>query len=875
MSDPNQALRDDVRLLGAMLGDVIRATEGDAAFELIEAIRVASRAARGGDEDAGRTLLTRLASLDTPTITLVGRAFAQFLALSNIAEQAHRVRRLREDRRDGITRAGTAAHALQAVRDAGRTTDEILDVTKRLRIELVFTAHPTEINRRTVLSKHSEIASLLERREDTGLDAHEAADVDRRLRGIIAEGWGTDEILRRRPTPVEEARGGLLIFEQTLWDAVPRLLRRLHAALGPALGDTLPLDWSPFTFGSWMGGDRDGNPNVTADITERVVAMTTWMALDLYWREIDALRDELSLRVADDALREEAAGSEEPYRAILGTLRRALADARDACARWLEGGEQPAVPTVDDVRAPLLRCQRSLEATGFAEVAAGRLLDILRRLSTFGLQLAPIDLRQDSVVHEAALAEITEAIGLGRFDAWDEDKRMAFLERELSSRRPLIPRDVAWTAPTRECLATFEVAARLPSSSLEAYVISMARRPSDVLSVLLLQKEAGVSPPLRVVPLFETLDDLRGAADTMSRLLDNDAFRAAHPHAVEVMLGYSDSAKDAGRLAASWALYRAQESLVEVAQARDVELTLFHGRGGTPSRGGGPAYQAVRAQPAGSVDGRLRVTEQGEVIQSKLGLPDIAEQTLERYFAGVLEATLLPTPDTQDRWRNTMDAMATISTQSYRDIVRSDGFVDYFRLATVEPELSTLNVGSRPARRRGGTGVSSLRAIPWVFAWNQNRLMLPAWLGADDGLRHNLDEAEGPALLREMVEGWPFFRTTLDLISMALAKADASVSATYDAALVREANAEQLGVSLRERLVQAQHALLAATGRTHLLDDQPALARSIAVRNPYVDILNVLQAGVLERYRREPSDALLDALHITINGIAAGIRNTG
>ncbi len=874
MSDPNQALRDDVRFLGTLLGDVIRATDGERAFELIEEVRRVARAARAGDELAKRQLRERLGSLSTEDATLVGRAFAQFLGLSNIAEQRHRVRRLRAYRHDGVVREGTAQHALRSLRGEGRSTPEILALTQRMRVDLVFTAHPTEINRRTILTKHAEIASLLETRSDPGLDIYEKRDVDRRLIATIAEVWGTDEILRRRPTPVEEARGGLLIFEQTLWDAVPRVLRRLDELLTAELDDTLPPEWSPYRFGSWMGGDRDGNPNVTAEVTERVVAMSTWMALDLYWREIDALRDELSLRVADDALFGETDHHPEPYRAVLGELRRTIGDAREACVRWLAGEGQPALPRVDDLRAPLLSCRRSLRATGFAAVADGRLLDNLRRLATFGLHLAPLDIRQDSEVHEAALAEITDAIGLGRFDAWEEDKRVAFLRQELASRRPLIPRDVAWSPMTRECLATFAVIARLPAASLGAYVISMARRPSDVLAVLLLQKEAGVPSPLRVAPLFETLDDLRGAADTMSALRDDAAFRAVHPTAVEVMLGYSDSAKDAGRLAASWALYRAQEALVDVAQKASVELTLFHGRGGTPSRGGGPAYQAVRAQPAGSVDGRLRVTEQGEVIQSKLGIPDVAEQTLERYFAGVLEATLLPATDAKATWREAMDEMADVSTTSYRDVVRSDGFVDYFRVATVEPELSTLNVGSRPARRRGGGGVESLRAIPWVFAWNQNRLMLPAWLGADDGLKLLLDRPEGEALLREMVEGWPFFETSLGLISMALAKADADVSATYDALLTPDDTAP-LGAALRQRLSAAKAAMLVATGRAALLEDQPSLARSIEVRDPYVDILNVLQASVLERYRREPSGELLDALHITINGIAAGIRNTG
>lgn len=885
--DPHQPLRDDVRLLGALLGDTLRDVEGGGLFEAVECVRALAKSARHRGEADFAPLERQLAELPVGTALPVARAFAHFLTLANIAEQHHRIRRRRDYQRDpgAPPQRGSFADSLARLGEAGVTPARLREAIGRLRVELVLTAHPTEIVRRTLRRRHGRIAELLAVRDRPDLTPAERDAVVDDLRREITAAWKTDDVRRRRPTPLDEVRWGLVVFEQTLWDAVPETLRALDRALQAAIGEALPLDAAPIRFGSWMGGDRDGNPNVTPDVTRQACLLARWMAADLYLAQVTALRAELSLRDASPELRARVGDAVEPYRVLLRQVVDRLRRTRAAVGEELdgEGGgpEEPAPPywRPEELAEPLLLCYRSLEATRAGNVARGRLLDILRRIACFGLTLVRLDLRQEAGRHADVLEAIAGRLGDGSYGEWDEAAKQGWLCRQLEDGcariAPALESGGAFHPAVRDVIGTFEVAAALPPGSLGAYVISMAAEPSDVLAVEVLQAAAGVDPPLRVVPLFETVNDLRRAGEAVRKLLAIPWYRQRIAGRQEIMLGYSDSAKDGGRLAASWELYRAQEAIVRACGEADVSVTLFHGRGGTVGRGGGPTHLAIQSQPPGSVDGTLRVTEQGEMIDAKFGLPGISVRTLELYLTATLEATLVPASQPSPEWRALMSDLAERSRAVYRQMVyQRPEFFDYFRAATPERELARINIGSRPARRAAGAGVDSLRAIPWVFAWTQTRLMLPAWLGVGTALAAAIDEGR-LAHLRRMYREWLFFHSTVDLIEMVLAKASPEITARYDAHLVPEP-LRPLGADLRSGLQRTIDAVLAVTEHRRLLQENPVLRRSIEVRNPYVDPINIVQAEVLRRLRREgESPELLEAFSVCVNGIAAGMRNTG
>lgn len=874
----DQPLRDDIRELGDLLGAVIREQGGQQLFETIETIRRLAKQAREGDDQAALRLEETLTGLDDEMIMPVVRAFSHFLNLANIAEQHHRVRRSRAWALDpdsgplrGSLEEGFARVA--AVTDP----DELFEAVCNMQVGLVLTAHPTEITRRTLLQKHNTVASLLETQDRFDLTPEETEELGTALKREITAAWYTDEIRQRRPSPLDESRWGYAVVEQTLWNAIPRHARRLDRILRHHTGRGLPLEVAPIRFGSWMGGDRDGNPRVTARVTRNACLMARWQAASLYEREVGQLISELSLQCRDAELSEQVGDAWEPYRVLLKRVRARLR----LTLRWLEArldGKTPPEGEIyqhaDELRRPLQDCYYSLHRCGAGVVADGRLLDLLRRLSCFGLTLMRIDIRQEASRHTDALAAITGALGLGDYAAWSEDDRQAFLVRELNNPRPLIPRGFEPSEDIQEVLDTFRVIAEQGPESLGAYIISMAARPSDILAVELLQKEAGVRHYLRVVPLFETLDDLNGAEDCLERLLEIDWYRGRINGHQEVMIGYSDSGKDAGHLTAAWALYQTQERLVACCRRNNVRLTLFHGRGGSIGRGGGPTHAAILSQPPGSVNGTLRVTEQGEVIQAKFGLPGIALRNLELYTTAVLEATLQPPPEPRKAWRDRMDALSATAVARYRGTVRhTPGFVDYFRAATPEQEIAGLTIGSRPAKRKQDGGVESLRAIPWIFSWTQTRLLLPAWLGVGEALGEA--QAEGRTEeLQTMFREWPFFHAFLDMVEMVLAKGDPDVAAQYDRRLVPE-DLQPLGQELRERYATTLGTVLTVTGHERPLADFPVVRRSVDVRNPYVDPLNRLQVELLHRVRHRNEEHLRKALQVCINGIAAGMRNTG
>ncbi|MFJ3260438.1 phosphoenolpyruvate carboxylase [Pseudomonas sp. NPDC086581] len=878
MPDIDARLREDVHLLGELLGRTIRAQYGQGFLDKIELIRTGAKAARRGSAEGAKQLTATLDGLGEDELLPVARAFNQFLNLANIAEQYHRIRR-RTPKEPEPFENRVLAELLGRLRKSGLGAEGLARQVAELEIELVLTAHPTEVARRTLIQKYDAIAAQLAAGDHSDLLPEERQAVQEKLQRLIAEAWHTDEIRRTRPTPVDEAKWGFAVIEHSLWHALPAFLRHVDRTLQETLGERLPLSAAPIRFASWMGGDRDGNPNVTAAITREVLLLARWMAADLYLRDVDSLAAELSMQQASDELRAEVGDLAEPYRALLKQLRERLRATRAWAERAIHTGEEPGADVLQDNREllePLLLCYRSLQACGMGVIAEGDLLDTLRRAATFGLYLARLDVRQDSTRHAKAMSEITEYLGLGNYAEWDESVRQEFLLEELASRRPLLPANYAPTPETAEVLATCRVVAQAPAASLGSYVISMAGQPSDVLAVQLLLKECGLERPMRVVPLFETLDDLDNAGPCIDRLLSLDSYRTRLAGPQEVMIGYSDSAKDAGTLAAAWAQYRAQEALVDICRNHGVELLLFHGRGGTVGRGGGPAHAAILSQPPGSVAGRFRTTEQGEMIRFKFGLPDIAEQNLNLYLAAVLEATLQPPPVPEPAWREEMDRLAADGVLAYRAVVRENPqFVDYFREATPEQELGRLPLGSRPAKRREG-GVESLRAIPWIFAWTQTRLMLPAWLGWEDALFKAIERGEG-ALLGRMRKEWPFFTTRIDMLEMVLAKADREIAQLYDERLV-QSELRPLGAHLRDLLSQSVRVVLGLTGQSQLLAHAAETRESIGVRNTYLDPLHLLQAELLARSRRCTGDAcggLEQAMLVTVAGIAAGLRNTG
>lgn len=911
--DPHKPLRDDVRLLGGLLGETLRVQEGLPLYERVERVRALAKRSRHvgpGAENVFETLAGELRAMPTEAAIPIARSFAHFLNLANIAEQHHRMRRRRAYQRDpqGRPQQGSIEETLPRLVAGGLSPDALHSVVQKLRIELVITAHPTEIMRRTLQHKYWRIAGALADLDRPDLTPFERDALIETIRREITAAWETDEVRHERPSPLDEVRSAMAVFEETLWDGLPQYSRSLDRTLRQVSGRDLPLDAAPIRFGSWIGGDRDGNPSVTPDVTRRACLMARWTALSLYAKEIEALRFELSMSDATPELRARVGAAHEPYRNVLRQLQQRL----EHTLRWIEellaadhdravATPPPGtiVETTEAFAEPLRLCYRSLSGTGNQLIADGRLKDTLRRVAAFGLTLVRLDVRQEADRHTEAIDAITRHLGLGSYEGWTEERRIDFLLNllthdqglQLTTLTSLLsgPGGPSGPAGARvtEVLDTFRMMAAIPRESLGAYVITKAGRASDVLAVELLQREAGVNPALRVVPLFETARDLRAGADVMNGLLSIPWYRdrvLRNWGRQEVMVGYSDSAKEIGRLAAAWELYKAQESIVAACGEHAVPITLFHGRGGSVGRGGGPTHLAIRSQPPGSVDGTLRVTEQGEMIQAKFGLPGIALRTLEVYTTATLEATLAPAAPVQPRWRDTMERLSAAARAAFRRTVYDDPrFIPYFSRATPEAELDAMHIGSRPARRTGSGELQTLRAIPWQFAWTQTRLLLPSWLGVEELASASLSE-EDREVCREMYRAWPFFRSTIDLIAMGLAKADAGIAEHYDRQLVPP-EYRDLGHTLRKRLQLAIRAVLQTTGHRDLLDDNPVLRRSIDVRNPYVDPINLVQVELLRRLRGQsavpgsdddPHTARLRrALLVTINGIAAGMRNTG
>ncbi|WP_166113948.1 phosphoenolpyruvate carboxylase [Pseudoalteromonas sp. Z9A5] len=881
MSEQYAALRGNVNLLGQLLGQTIKDAQGQAILDKVEEIRALSKSSRSGNEDDRQALIEVLHALSDEELLPVARSFNHFLNLANVAEQFHTVSRFNDV---GLGQQNPLTQTLKTLASKAEQgqldSNHLAETLSKLHINLVLTAHPTEVTRRTIINKHVELSDCLaslERKDNLPL---ERDTILNRIEQLISQAWHTDDIRRSRPTPVDEAKWGYAVIENSLWHAVPRFLREFSANVKDQLSLELPIDYSPIEFTSWMGGDRDGNPFVTSQVTTEVLDHGRWMALNLYIQDLKTLCAELSMSDASDELIELAGQEFEPYRAVIKKLKNQVAETvahLGAKIKNKRSDSQDLITNINQLKHPVEVCYRSLLKCNMKVVADGLLLDLLHRINSFGLRLAKLDVRQDSSRHGDVFSELTRYLGLGDYNQWQEQDKQAFLLAELNSRRPLIPKHWQPSPDVQEVLDTFDVIAKQDEATFGLYIISMARTASDILAVQLLLKESGCSFDLPVAPLFETLDDLNAGSDVITTLLDNVWYRGHIKNTQNVMIGYSDSAKDAGMMAAGWAQYEAMDKLVQLADARGIELVLFHGRGGTVGRGGAPAAQALHSQPPGSLKGGLRVTEQGEMIRFKFGLPDVALQSLNIYAGAVLQSNLLPPPEPKPEWREVMKLISEESCEHYRNVVRHDeNFVPYFRMATPELELSKLPLGSRPAKRNPNGGVESLRAIPWIFAWSQNRLMLPAWLGALTGLKAALNKY-GAETLNEMSLQWPFFRSRLEMLEMVFSKADCWLSEHYDNALVEDMY-KPLGVTLRKELQEAISLVQSLSPQKSLLAEQPWIKESISLRNPYTDPLNLLQVELLRRARSEEkrNEGDIDnALMITMTGIAAGMRNTG
>jgi phosphoenolpyruvate carboxylase len=900
MDDKEDLLREDRRLLGRLLGEVIRSQEGGETLERIERIRQAAVAFR--KENAGKGELEALLNaLDLDQTMDVVRAFSFFSHLLNIAEDEQQHRRRRAHAAAGSPRRpGSLSHALDQVKDLG--IEKLLLWFARAHVAPVLTAHPTEVQRQSILDCEREIARLLAQAQ--------SAERDQAIHAEVLRLWLTSMLRLHKLQVSDEVANGINYFRLTFLQELPRLYAEFEHALKERF-ELEDLPWLPpfLTVGSWIGGDRDGNPNVDAAVLRAAQALHARVVLEHYLAEVNALGRELGLsarlrKVPSEvhALAERSGDAsphrqDEPYRRALTGIYGRLAATAEALAQHMASpppvNKGTAYASADELAGELATISAALRSQGATLLARGRLRLLERKVSVFGFHLAPLDLRQSSDMHEAAVAELLARAGIEGYEKLDEAKRVDLLAQELASPRPLRSPFVEYSPQLQKELAILGAAAegrqRFGARSVPRYVISHCESVSDVLEVGLLLREAGLVRPsekapleVDIVPLFESIADLARCGEVMKKALELPLYRAwvaGRGNEQEVMLGYSDSNKDGGYVASNWALYKAAEALRNVCRPRDVRLRLFHGRGGTIGRGGGPSYEAVLAQPPGSVDGALRLTEQGEVIASKYADPESGRRNLEALAAATLEASLGHRQDEARHARHVeiMEALAHTAFDAYRGLVRAAGFIEYWRASTPIAELSQLNIGSRPASRRSTQSIEDIRAIPWVFSWSQSRLMLPGWYGfgtAVENWKGGIEE------LREMYRAWPFFRAVLSNMDMVLAKTDLAIASRY-ADLVPDAT---LRADVFSRIDVEWHLtrrwLAAITQESELLADNPTLARSIRNRFPYLDPLNHLQVELLRRHREEGGneggdDKLLRAIHLTINGVAAGLRNSG
>jgi phosphoenolpyruvate carboxylase len=911
--DKDLPLREDIRLLGRILGDTVREQGGEEVFEIVERIRQSSvRFRRDEDASARRELAGTLNSLPPNEALQIIRAFSFFSHLANIAEDQHHIRRTRAHALTASApREGTMAYALGRASEAGIPPARLAAFFAGAMVVPVLTAHPTEVRRKSTIDREMEVADLLAERDQASLTEAEFHINEAALRRAVLILWQTNLLRHTRLRVIDEVANGLSYYDYTFLSELPRFYADLEAELASAdiaLAGGLP---SFLRIGSWIGGDRDGNPFVTEEVLREALRAQNSRALQHYLGELHLLGSELSLDTrlvgVSDALAELAERSpdhsanrrDEPYRRAITGISARLA----VTAQALDHLDAPqhavgaASPYTDssELLADLVMIDDSLVANGSAILAQGRLKKLRRAVDVFGFHLAALDLRQNSDVHERSVSEMLGFAEPGLdYANLGEAERIRLLLTELATARPLTSAFLPYSAETSGELAILRATAaahRLYGrEAVPHYVISKTTGVSDILETAVLLKEAGLLRPregaldLDIVPLFETIEDLRHCGEVMDELLSLPEYMRlldGRGRVQEVMLGYSDSNKDGGFLTSGWELYKAEVALVEVFRRHDVGLRLFHGRGGSVGRGGGPSYQAILAQPAGAVQGAIRITEQGEVIASKYSNPELGRRNLEILAAATLEATLLQ-PETAEPRPEYLEAMEFLSAEAYRAyrnlVYETDGFDRFFRESTVIGEIANLNIGSRPSSRTTSGRIEDLRAIPWVFSWAQCRLMLPGWYGFGTAVEAWLAARPklGMALLQAMHHEWPFFQMLLSNMDMVLAKSDIGIASRYAELVSDMALRDRVFSRLRSEWRSTVDALLAIMGQQSLLESNPLLARSIRNRFPYLDPLNHMQIELLKRYRAgDTEEDVVIGIHLTINGLAAGLRNSG
>ena len=915
-------LSDDVRVLGDLLGEVIRTQAGESVFEVEERIRGLSRKWRGGDESANAQIgqIIDQVTQDLPLTAEILKAFATFFQLVNLAEEHQRIRILgtRADQayNSGVPMDESLWAAIRRLQEQGFSGQEVVELLQGMSVTPVFTAHPTESRRRIILKILEHLSDTLQRLEDRGHASHHFPAIHEELRDTITLLWQCDEQRDRKPTVMDEVRNtGLFFFEETLLDMVPEVYDELERAVAQVFPDNRASIPNVLQFGSWIGGDRDGNPFVTLETTQESIRAQTELILTRYMRDVNELyetmgisrgragfdggflgelQNELARLPADE---QETLGwfHQEPYRQKLILIFRRLAATRTQGSQpWSEQerSEMPsrAYASPDELESDVQSIARSLQQNQGQSIVRGKLSRLLRRIQVFGFHLASLDIRQHSGRHRETLQEIFQRYRIVEdYASLSESGKQNCLIEQISNRRPLTAQ-LDFTDSTNETVGLFRLIQQAHRQagprSINSYIISMSESASNVLEVLLLMRDAGLYGKLDIVPLFETIQDLQAAPAIMTALFETEIYRQhlqMRRGQQQIMIGYSDSNKDGGYLAANWMLFKAQRSLAETCHKHAVQLTLFHGRGGSLGRGGGPANRAILAQPAESIRGRLKVTEQGEVISSRYSHHAIAGRHLQQLLHAVICSAGKPAEFANlERWSQIMDQLSDRAFRSYREFVKRPELIQYFQTATPIEHIGPLNLGSRPAKRRATEGISDLRAIPWVFAWTQSRAGLPSWYGVGSALQQWLQEqpsaAAAMAELREMFQDWPYFNTLVKNVHVGLGRADMPIAQLYTR-LAQAPGGDAIFEDIQSEYALTSRLILEVSDQTQILDTEPWLQASIQVRNPYVDPLNYIQVALLQRYRdsqlEEERQQIQKLILQSINGIAAGLQNVG
>ena len=883
---PTKLLREDIRYLGNILGEVIKEQEGIKFFNLVEKVRKLSKANKINlkNKNSFKKLVKTVRNSNPIDTLRLTRAFTHLINFINLAESIDTSRNLDEyeTKRKNLKYNIFIEEIFEKLfKNKKISNNKIYNLAKNLDIGIVLTAHPTEVKRRTLIQKYHKIIEILEQRDLYNSHPSKLTQLNKQLHDEFTIIWNTDDLKRTKPSPFDEARWGLAIIEDSLWETIPKVYRRLNSIFLKNMNRGLPKNFNPIQFGSWMGGDRDGNPNVTAKVTKEVILLSRWEAAKLYEKSLTKIIRSYSMKKCSKKISSKVGKTFEPYRVFLRPLRDKLRLTHRSIEQYFINktplDKNILLSSTEEILKPLRVVRESLEQNHNENVASGELLDLMRRAKCFGINLARLDIRQESSRHRQLIAELIKKKFNKNYYNFTEEEKINFLKSKLTSTKSFINKFKFSDKENNEVWSTFKVLADEPSECLGAYVISMTTSVSDILSVSFLQKEAKINNKLRVVPLFETLDDLINAKPIMESLFSKKWYRKLINNKQEVMIGYSDSSKDAGKICASWHQYKAQEEIVKLGKKFDVNVTFFHGRGGSPGRGGGPIQATLRSQPPGSVNGKIRITDQGEVIQQKYGYEPIAEYNLCSYIGAVTEATLNPPPTPKQNWRSLIEKMSDISKSSYRkNINQSSEFIKYFKTVTPSAALGKLSIGSRPSKRKNVDNIKSLRAIPWVFAWTQIRLMLPAWLGSAEALRYAYIKKFRRTLI-DMEKNWPFFNSMLDILDMVITKADPDISKIYEKYLADDA-LKKIGKKLRFQFEVIKKLNKKITTKEIILT-RKQFRTLITVRAIYSEVLNIIQPIVIFKLKKNKkmSDKkyLNDALSTSIAGISAAMKNTG